>query len=819
MTTRAHRAAAPMLGLLVIGTLPVTGLGAPGSPRVLHTIDLTHTVHVDRNDPAQLRRAWDDTHCVTSLQGIVNRDAPRLYVFLVGEPNGRFDRFWLDEMRRSGGWLADVKLRPVKDITELICIYRSHIKGAVVYDEKVPATSNVASTAAGVENLICVRYDPSPGSLYSRLILDPSGPKVPVRLWLIGKDGSSMFTGSGTIPGTSQASSGSAKCDAYLWAKIRYLDTGRCNPRRLGYYLDAWWLRNPDGYVPNHTLSNHDYFIAQRGFIFDLSPWNDETPVDDREQPVGTDEKTLRAILRSAYDRVGGKKTIHVGGFVPWGWKYTNYGKAGGTREGVPAEWRYAEILSCFNAYMDAEAIGLCGMANASIFSRHPLRNRYPQAKPTVADLKRRGVVDEHGSVAPKNYVAIYGGDYDSAAWLYWRLPDIWSDPARGTVPVGWAFNPNLAERFATGMDYARRNAGPGDVFIAGDSGAGYLNPSYLVPPRPWSGLPSGLKVWEDHCTRWYRQWDLSLTGFVIDGNARPSTGEVLDAYARFSPDGLIGQKTPREAMHGGMPVMRMESDLYEVPAGSKVILSRARADVPRFFMYRTILWSPTKIKELMDAVKADPKGRDIEFVDPHTLLLLLKQHLTGPDQGGKRELPIELPKPGERANLWDVRHGATPTASSDIVSGCDIRDLFGGVFGTLESGGPVLFADGKPDGFVHWAEWRSAAPMRLERIEVYAQGDGGSQNREFAEARLYWRDGSPDSSPSREWRLLDRFVPEHPYRYLDAGSGLLRAVNLDEPVIAGEFRAEFVQRGLPGAFPMGPRVLQLVGIGAMAAP
>ncbi len=802
--------AAVAAGLLALGDPPPapSQIGEP-SP-VLHTFDLTCTERLDRSDPIQLRRIWDHTHFVTSVQGIVNRTEPRLYVFLVGEPNGRFDRFWLDDMRRPEGWLAKRELRAIKDIPELVRTFQRDIKGLVVYDENVPATSNVASTVAGVEDLACVRYDPSPGSLYHLLTADPKGPRLPVKVRLINPDGSSMFTGKGVIPGTSEASSGSAKCDAYLWAKRRYLDTGRCNPRKMGYYLDAWWLRRPDGYVPNHTLSNHDYFIAKRGFIFDLSPWSDETPVDDPGQPVGTDEKTLRAILRSAYDRLGGKQMIHVGGFVPWGWKYTNYGSAGGKHEAVPAEWRYAEILSCFNAFMDADALGLCGMANASVFTLQPIRQRYPQVKPTLEDVKRRGLVDADGSVASKTYVAIYGGDYDSAAWLYWRLPDIWSDPARGTIPVGWAFNPNLAERFATGMDYARRHAKPGDVFIAGDNGAGYLNPSCLVPPRPWSGLPSGLKTWESHCAEWYRRFDLSLTGFLIDGNARPSSGEVLDAYARFSPDGVVGQKTPREAMHGDMPVMRMEYDIYDVQAGSEVILARAGDTAPRFFMYRTILWSPTQLKDLMDRVRSDPRGRDIEFVDPHTLLLLLKQHLTGPDQGRKRRLPVRVPEPGERANVWDVRHGAGVTGHSDLVAGCSIGDILGTVNGSLEGGGVVLFADGKPDGFVHWAEWRTAAPVNLERIEVHARGDGAAGNREFGEVRIYRREGGS------RWSLIGAHTPQHPYRYLDRVQSLVWALDLPQPIAAREFRVEFVQRGGTGTAPMGPRVLRLVGIGTI---
>lgn len=72
---------------------------------------------------------------------------------------------------------------------------------------------------------------------------------------------------------------------------------------------------------------------------------------------------------------------------------------------------------------------------------------------------------------------------------------------------------------------------------MAGDSGAGYLNPGYLTPPRPHSGLESGLAAWERHCTAFYRRWDLDVTGFVIDGFASGLSLEGRDAYARVSEE------------------------------------------------------------------------------------------------------------------------------------------------------------------------------------------------------------------------------------------------------------------------------------------
>ena len=601
----------------------------------LYTYDLTHLLRRDLSDPAIRRTVWDELQLVASVQGIVNRLKPRLYVFLVGR-RGSTDRFWLDQLRTPGAWLADRKLVPIRTPEALIATFRPAIRGAVVWDEAVPATSNVAATAAGVERAVVLRHDTAPGSLYDRLILSARGPELPVVLRLYQADGEPLFTGRGTIPGTDLPSTGSAKCDAYLWAVERYLKPGRCNPTVLGYYPDAWWLQHPGDVPAERTLlSNHDFLIARHGFLFDLTPWDDETPEDDPHQPLGADARTLREILRAAYTAARGKM-IHVCGFPPWDQKYTDHTR--GKHGGVATEWRYAEILSCFNAYMDADAAGLHAMANASLYQHYPLAPSYPQKHlPTERDLMHQGYVVQTGTgleVAPKPYVAFYVGDYDSAAWLYQTLPEFWNDPARGTVPLGWAFNPVLQERFPVGLAWARRTATPNDYFIAGDSGAGYLNPGYLVPPRKWSGLPSGLPAWEAFNAALYRKWGLCLTGFIIDGNAPPMSREVLEAYARFSPCGVVAQKIPPMSLVRGVPFLRMGPDLTGTSEqGADTIAAQTPSNAPSFAIYRTILWSPSGHKALVD--RLHQIRPDIQVVDPHTLLLLVKTYLQS-HAGGK---------------------------------------------------------------------------------------------------------------------------------------------------------------------------------------
>lgn len=626
-----------ILDVAVVGAQPAVPHEDP-RPEPIVVYDMTPLWELDVSDPAARRRMWDETHLVVSLQGLANREAPRLFVRCLAEP----DDFWWEQMTAPGGWLADREVERIGSLDELLRRFAACHHGAVVWDERVPATSNLASTIAGCDRLLCVRYDETPGSLCDRLVHGPA--PLPVARRLLADDGTPLFTGQGVIPGTQIRSTGSAKCDAYHWLIEHYVKTGKTDPVRLGYYLDAFWLRCYAAIAPqNHTLMNHDFLIARRGLVFDLNVWDDEACVDDPGQTPGTDAATLRAILQASSARTGGETCIHAAGFVPWAYKYTDFQSptwaAAGRHEAVPTEWKYAEILSCFNAYMDADAIGLGAMANASFFQHYPLAERYPQnPKPTRESLQARGILDSAGRIVPRSYVAHYVGDYDSAAWIYHQLPRMWQDPARGTLPLSWAFNPNLCERFPFGMAWARERRTANDFFVAGDSGAGYLNPGLLTPPRPHSGLDSGMAVWERHCRRFFSQWDISLTGFVIDGFGPGLAPEGLDAYARFSPDGIVAQKVALQGVHQGMPLVRMRGDLPADPREAAQLLRHAsRGPAPRFAVFRSILQTPTWYATVQRELQAIA-GDEVQLVDLYTLLWLVREYETHREQYARDE-------------------------------------------------------------------------------------------------------------------------------------------------------------------------------------
>lgn len=152
-----------------------------------------------------------------------------------------------------------------------------------------------------------------------------------------------------------------------------------------------------------------------------------------------------------------------------------------------------------------------------------------------------------------------------------------------------------------------------------------------------------------------------------------------------------------------------------------------------------------------------------------------------------------------------DLFEHAEVTATSGILSS-NPDGLFGAT-NVLPEVDSLLFQDNVPDGFSHSIEWRTAAPVTLERFALSAfAGQPPNFQRAFRDFKLFARNlaGGP-------------FVPVYassvrtPYPVEAGNYRLHRCVNL-RPVLAQDFRAEFVQHGEGGFF--GPRVMELDGLG-----
>lgn len=589
-------------------------------------------------DPRALRRHYDDVILLTSLQGLVNREQPRLFVRYNQAP----DDYWMDKMTNSpSAWLSGKAIARTAEVLRAVNDYAGRVKGLILWDERVPATLNVAMSVAGVEDALVVRYDPDPESLCQQILKTLK--TIPVRHSFVRQDGGSVFTGQGVIQGTGRMSTGSRKNDAYLWLLETYMKTGRLNPSMFGYYIDGFWLQcHHVSALQNHTVNNMDYLVAHRAPILDLNVWEDEAPADDPHQAPGTDLKTLREFLKCAVDRLDNRSMVAVYGFPPWAYKYTNFKTGGwdakGRHEPVATEWMFASVMSAYNAYMDGDALGYSSLPNASFYQHYkPVGTLSNAPRPSRESLIREGVLDAAGKLRALNYYAIYQGDYDGAAWVYWHFPKVLEDPNRGKVPLTWAINPTLAQRFMFGLCHIRATRAEREVFVAGE-GSGYLNPSLLQAPRPFPGLPDAMDVWVRHNQEWYGTWNLTVTGFNIDGYAPPLNEQGIAAYRRFSPGGIGLSHAPN--LYGvvqGVPYVQMMADLASNdlrPLDDQTVKQVSllfEEDMPHFVLVRSILQTPTYYAALQQRLSA-PDVLPNKCVDLPTLLWLIKAWQQDPD-------------------------------------------------------------------------------------------------------------------------------------------------------------------------------------------
>ncbi|MHB1457227.1 MAG: GxGYxYP domain-containing protein [Armatimonadota bacterium] len=582
----------------------------PAPEGILYVYDIGYVLKNSVDSVEGRKRRFDTEFAIATLQGLVNRTGPNLYLKL-----NKDDDLWLSRLREPDNWLAKKTIVTIPDLQTLFSTFSNQYKGAVLWDPDVYATSNVATTVAGADDLIPVLYDTDPESMHSQLIAGV--PNIPVKVNLVGR-----FTGTGTIWDTNIASTGSRKNDAYVWARTKYLETGKSNPSLLQYVIDAYWIYKKATGLDDASRAMCDYTIRNKGFAFDLGVWDDEKPVDDPDQRLGLDLETHKSILAEAAKRAPGM--IQYLGFVPWPAKYSNSDGAGGTHGPVDSEWEQVRLLSYYNAYMEPDCPPQ--LPNASIHSQFPLPDRLTQnAKLSRTELRKLGYIDSGNNVSALNFLNLYMGDYDGSTWMD-RLVK-WDDLNRGKYPTSWAFNPNLLQVSASIYEYYNRTKTVNDSFIAGDCGSGYVNPSRVLNDRI-SGLPSGEDKWVQHNLKYFRLTNTKVTGFLINGTAGPLGEDVDKMYAKFSVDGTFSWASWYPQGHhvtGSMPSVVMEDDLsHDVSKDIESISKLGTIGGPKFLTHRTILVTPTYVKDLFEGLVSKYDKLPWAFVDSRTQTALV---------------------------------------------------------------------------------------------------------------------------------------------------------------------------------------------------
>lgn len=93
-------------------------------------------------------KAPDLQFLAACVQGLANRRQPSVYCLINAE-----DPFWLDWLKRSG---RATSTEEVADAVALVDRYRSVVKGMIIADPALPASRNIATMMAGIQDAVVV---------------------------------------------------------------------------------------------------------------------------------------------------------------------------------------------------------------------------------------------------------------------------------------------------------------------------------------------------------------------------------------------------------------------------------------------------------------------------------------------------------------------------------------------------------------------------------------------------------------------------------------------------------------------------------------
>ncbi|MFL5628138.1 MAG: GxGYxYP domain-containing protein, partial [Ktedonobacteraceae bacterium] len=215
-----------------------------------------------------------------------------------------------------------------------------------------------------------------------------------------------------------------SRLQAYRWAKQNLLN--QSTPHIVA------------GLPPDIPLGIRSFLVAARSFIYWLDPRNF---LPDPRSGWQSERCLMRQILRTF-----GPQVAHLGWFINEG-------------TGVMMTSQEAKPVLASDYFANLEVW-------ASVQAHLPT-----SAVATTAPAVQKS--------AAKTYVSFTFSEGDNLQYIQERMLELWQDPARGSIPLGWVTSPVLLEAAPAIAAYYVRTATANDEFIAGPSGAGYIFPSW----------------------------------------------------------------------------------------------------------------------------------------------------------------------------------------------------------------------------------------------------------------------------------------------------------------------------------------------------
>lgn len=585
----------------------------------------------------------DQQTLLVTMQGVVNRKRPRLYLYWGTDTT---NQTWLPDLH--------VPYRTETDPWKLIDRYRSEITGAIVYDPNLTDTVNLATSMAGLRDGVVATASLAK-SLNLPVIHDFTGQfktKLDAYQWamthLWPKLTNRVLTAIGP---TSTVTAPNVQWTTLL--KVAQPITDGSNKALYTVDLsgllggEAVYVRYQDAYpndgwgpsVSQVTVTADGAVIAsfqpasaaEAPYLFDTGSSQTATGgwrfADGSEYfiyrfapPAGTKQLILQTEMWNEYLVTGTNTAPTLQVANPLFRDYIVATKA-------PVFWldpdvadeaaMFAQILKTVppdTLYLgwfpngdEMPGVTLCGQYSSAVVAADVFYNG------TVFSGARGKVKTQQPKVskpklANKIYLTLTMVEGDNAQYNQHRMRSIWDDAGRGQVPINWSISVLLLDLAPTMLEYYQQTQTENDLLVAGPSGAGYTYPAVW----PQASLPGYMRRSGEYMAR---------TGmnvlFAYNRNGSTDltfTPQLIDLYKRNLP-GLEGivynyESQSQISMIDGVPVATLLA-VNDAASGQAELAAVAQSwdgNSPLFVAAGVESWNmtPTDVNTLVSSLGAD---------------------------------------------------------------------------------------------------------------------------------------------------------------------------------------------------------------------
>ncbi|KXT07825.1 hypothetical protein AC579_9692 [Pseudocercospora musae] len=467
---------------------------------------------------------------LVSLQSIANRKEPRNYLYWnkAGEdPEGvnYSPQVWLQGIAdQLLGFVG--KVHDVGSPFQLLDKYKADIEGAVVYDQDVPDTINLATTLAGMHNLLIANeelaiahnlsikhdfrgmfknklevYEYGLAHLYSnttkRMITAISPQET-----FSEQRGHASNNATYPVDLTSLLLKPRSKDMIYLRIKDAFEEDG--NGPTVSHVLATIDNTTVADFAPG-TLAEHAFLVDWGGSSLGDYPWGTRAAggtayiVYGFNAPNGSSSSSVNLTMHGQYDVAAttdppATKRLNavfrdyiIAASAPCIWLDPN------NKDEVPLLHKILDSHDSNSAYMGwflngDEMSGVTQTAQKGIYVvaadnffngslMSGLKNLFQRLSQQLGRDPEPYRSPPPEAIESKIYISLTWTEGDNIQYMQHRMRLLWDDSARGKVPMSWTVDPLLIDIAPNILDYFQATATKNDSFVLGPSGAGYTFP------------------------------------------------------------------------------------------------------------------------------------------------------------------------------------------------------------------------------------------------------------------------------------------------------------------------------------------------------